>query len=126
MMGRRVFVGILFGLFLSIASGEPVEWNELDDVSELKKLFVDHSDLVDPFSIQFRHTYLKKTEKVDGTVIRIWCGEVNAKNQMGAYTGWSPFYAIVGLQEDPTVDVATGVTEGMTQVMIDLFCKDLP
>lgn len=43
------------------------------------------SILIDPYSAQFRDLYRSKDD--DGV-----CGEVNAKNRMGAYTGYTAFF----------------------------------
>lgn len=44
--------------------------------------------LKDPFSAQTRNVFVKKFS--DGLIV---CGEVNAKNGMGAYTGYTKFAA---------------------------------
>ena len=44
--------------------------------------------LKDPFSAQTRNVFVKKFN--DGLIV---CGEVNAKNMMGAYTGYTKFAA---------------------------------
>lgn len=43
--------------------------------------------LIDPDSAKFRNV----VDKGDG----IWCGEINGKNRMGAYSGYQPFVATV-------------------------------
>lgn len=45
-------------------------------------------DLLDPASAQFRDLYVTQTGDA-----RALCGEINAKNSYGAYTGFRPFYA---------------------------------
>lgn len=46
----------------------------------------------------------------------VYCGKLNGKNQLGAYTGWRPFYyvresfVIVTKDEDPTYEVLCGKT----------------
>lgn len=46
--------------------------------------------LLDPSSAQFREL---RRDLPDGPI----CGEVNAKNSFGAYTGFAPFYAWRGI-----------------------------
>lgn len=65
-------------------------------------------DFKDPGSAQFRNTYLT-TDK--GTAVAL-CGEVNAKNSFGAYTGFRPFYVMdtgksltAGVMEDGAEDI---------------------
>lgn len=51
----------------------------------LKDILIKHSDLIDPNSATFRNiTYNDFFNKN-------WCGEINAKNRMGGYTGWQEF-----------------------------------
>lgn len=52
----------------------------------LKELFKNHSQLIDPDSVQIRNL----TRGELGS-LRRWCGDVNAKNRMGGYVGWQPF-----------------------------------
>lgn len=49
------------------------------------------------------------------------CGFVNAKNRMGAYTGWSRF-AYVDLGSDPYLLVDDA--EGSDDIMLDALCGD--
>lgn len=55
----------------------------------LKQKFIDHSDLIDPESSIFRNVTYEEKENQE------WCGEINAKNKLGGYTGWVPFKVIV-------------------------------
>ncbi len=48
--------------------------------------------MIDPWSAQFRNVRLSGSS---------YCGEVNAKNRMGAYTGFSPF--LVFMHDEPLV-----------------------
>lgn len=121
-MKSKYVVGLLF--VAASLNAQETEWHKVKDEEYLKNLFVEHSDLVDPFSVQFRQLRMKQQEGKSGKEITVWCGQSNQKNRMGAYTGWAPFYAIEGLQEKPTVDVAIGDGAGMTMVMIEAFCKD--
>jgi hypothetical protein len=114
--------GLLIGSPLK--SDEALHWTPLADEKELRAILTDHSDLRDPFSVQFRNTVWKETKSSkDGSLMLTWCGEVNAKNAMGAYTGWSRFYAISGLQKKPSVSIATGDFARSTQAMINFLCK---
>lgn len=56
-------------------------------------------DFLDPDAARFRNLYLI-TDKV-----RALCGEVNAKNKFGAYTGFRPFYAL----DQESGQIGTGV-----------------
>ncbi|BAX62882.1 hypothetical protein BSFP_057500 [Burkholderia stabilis] len=61
----------------------------------LREIVTQHSDLIDPGSAIFRHVthraYLWET----------WCGEINAKNKVGGYTGWERF--MITVHKDGTV-----------------------
>lgn len=46
----------------------------------------------DPDSSKFRYTrFIQQEEAEDGTVKGVVCGQVNAKNAFGAYSGFTPF-----------------------------------
>ena len=56
----------------------------------LRDMLVKHSDFIDPSSALFRNvTYSSSIGLIPAG--HTWCGEVNAKNRMGGYVGWSPF-----------------------------------
>lgn len=48
-------------------------------------------DLIDPNSAMFRNIRAKDIKREDGTQAVEFCGEVNAKNRMGGYVGFSAF-----------------------------------
>lgn len=50
-------------------------------------------DLADPESARFRN--VRAFQMKPGAAI-IFCGEINAKNQLGGYTGYRPFVALNG------------------------------
>lgn len=57
-------------------------------ISELRKPVL--AQLSDPESAQFRNERVIGNWRFAGTVL---CGDVNAKNKMGGYAGFSPFEA---------------------------------
>jgi hypothetical protein len=110
---------ITFSAFANVWDNWP--WADLEDENHLRELFRDYSDLLDPFSVQFRNIRVRTGVTDNGTQMTIWCGLSNQKNRMGAYGGWADFYAVEGLDE-PKVDVALGDTAKITMVMVALFC----
>lgn len=70
------------------AAGEAaaIEFFEVTDLKELRQLLVDHSELRDPFSVEFR-----RTQSTARSPLMIFCGQLNAKNASGAYIGWTDF-----------------------------------
>ncbi len=48
--------------------------------------------LVDPSSAQFRNVKLSDLDKSVNVNHRWVCGEINGRNRMGAYAGFTPFY----------------------------------
>lgn len=64
-----------------------VYWPSYHDRQQLLR-----SSLTDPTSAQFRDLYFRK---VDGR--QYLCGQVNARNRMGGYNGFQPFYAGGGM-----------------------------
>lgn len=72
-------------------------------------------DFLDPDAARFRNLYLIMDK------VRALCGEVNAKNKFGAYSGFRPFYALdresgeigTGIApEDPSDTVFTTIYRG--------------
>lgn len=55
--------------------------------SRLRELVVEFSDLIDPDSVKFRK--LRFTD----FAYAAWCGELNARNRLGGYVGWTKFVA---------------------------------
>ncbi len=103
-------------------------WNKINDTEELKKLMVEHSDLIDPFSVQFRNTYQRDIENLGNTS---WCGELNSKNRMGAYIGWNRFYVIwspkkVSFSLHVEGSGMYSNNNQLFQIMYAGFCKDIP
>lgn len=64
-------------------------------VNELRKPVL--AKLNDPDSAKFRGESLHGDWTVKGSIL---CGEVNAKNRMGGYVGYAPFWAASGTQAD--------------------------
>lgn len=85
------------------------------DADELRNLFVNESGLLDPFSVQFRKVHRRADDNAT------MCGQINAKNQLGAYAGWSRFYLngttiFTDSSEDDDVGVAA----------VEVLCRGLP
>ena len=76
-MGERLKRGLWLAPVALLASG-------CDNRSDMEEAVA--YDLIDPSSAQFRE--VRQTD--DGT----WCGQVNGKNRMGAYTGYNDFFAL--------------------------------
>jgi len=52
-------------------------------------------DFLDPASAQFRDTRVVNLFSDNGSRVRVYCGEVNAKNRLGAYTGFRRFFYVI-------------------------------
>lgn len=91
------------------------------DQKIIQQDLVKYSDLIDPFTPKFRHLY-KRT--VTETKAVVWCGQINAKNRMGAYTGWTNFHIIRGndRNEKPLISV---IDDEFSAILFDTVCKDL-
>lgn len=93
----------------------------LTDDAPVRKLIMEKSTLKDPFSVQFRNLSLRtihlKGPPEETSVI--YCGELNAKNSVGAYVGWSRFYA-TSLVE------SVYISKKAKDFYFDLYCKDAP
>lgn len=49
------------------------------------------SRLIDPGSLSIRNTSVKSATAPDGSSVSILCGEYNAKNRLGGFTGFKTF-----------------------------------
>lgn len=83
-------------------------------------LVLEESSLKDPFSVHFRKLSVRTMHLKDPERISlIYCGELNAKNSMGAYAGWSGFYAT---SLGKTVHIAKSAND----FMFEFHCRDAP
>lgn len=83
---RRLLVIVAVSLLCAAGVAAIDEGTEVDE-GRLRELFVDFSDLFDTSSVQFRKLRQSNLSYV------AWCGEYNAKNQYGGYTGFKKFAA---------------------------------
>jgi len=74
--------GIIYLAGCARAADRPVETPE----ARLRKILIAHSELIDPFSTEFRDL----RHHADSTT-EIWCGQLNSRNRMGAFVGWQSF-----------------------------------
>lgn len=86
----------------------------------VRELFVQGSDLFDPHSVEFRNLEYTDSDILKDTV---WCGEVNAKNRMGAYTGWNKFSASKTDEGEIEVNIYAGITHETVDLLYGLSCK---
>lgn len=106
-----------------LAMPQETAWAPLSDESRLRKIIIDYSELKDPFSVQFRSTKVRTARASKGQMYTVWCGELNAKNSIGAYSGWRKFYVLEGLQEKPSVGIVSGATAEFTLIGFESFCN---
>lgn len=99
-------------------------WSAMKDDTKLRELLVNHSTLKDPFSAQFRQVEVRAVDLKDGKTSIAWCGELNAKNGMGAYSGWSRFYATTGFTaDDPSISIEDPQSSSMFGIMVKMHCS---
>ncbi|MZR14654.1 hypothetical protein GQE99_16665 [Maritimibacter sp. DP07] len=88
----KKFVTLVLCLALSAcAAGEtrPVNAKAVNASSKPAEIAIrEHSTLFDPNSAQFRKQKVYVTSEGD----RVYCGELNSKNRMGGYVGFTPYY----------------------------------
>jgi hypothetical protein len=123
----KVIAFVSLAILVSAGSARATEaqpFKRLVSEEALRQLIAEHSELKDPFSAQFRNVYAREVrgDKEGDRVKHIYCGELNAKNGFGAYTGWSKFLAH-DLTDNPVVDV---VDSSSLPSMFGLLCKDAP
>jgi len=127
----RLFISSLVLFFTSLTSfaQEEEENKWVDPSSEqiefLKQGFIADSSLKDPFSVQFRNT------KVDTGLLNggmMFCGEMNAKNSYGAYTGWKVFSAVYSSRLAAKKEEPWGVfldDDDPEGSVADILCEDV-
>ena len=72
----------------SVVSEQPstLTRSQINQVQETVKY-----GLIDPDSASFRNVRAIDMKLADGTTYKSVCGEVNSKNRMGGYVGFTPF-----------------------------------
>ncbi|WP_416203740.1 hypothetical protein [Xanthomonas euvesicatoria] len=80
----------------------------------------------DPDSVMFRNTKVVATSR-DGASSYFLCGEINAKNRMGGYAGWSRF-VVAGTPSEIPDDPSSGMIEAnqeetLFQAIWETSCK---
>lgn len=93
MIRRLLLAAISSGMVIAAAHGalaqaSPVSVTE-QEVSRGKAIVLNR--LVDPSSAQFQNVTITRVGHA-----AIFCGQVNAKNQLGGYTGYRPFIVFGG------------------------------
>lgn len=71
------------------------------------------ADLLDGPSARWKWPAMRKSAK------GLYCGWVNAKNKLGAYTGWKPFYVF---EVNGKVDGEIDDGQSSTAIMLDVLC----
>ena len=83
-------------------------WIAVDVETKLRNIVINESNLKDPFSVKFRKikvTAVPISEKNKVPIIN-YCGYLNAKNSMGGYIGWHPFFISTGVKDGPVIWIA--------------------
>jgi hypothetical protein len=122
------FKGLLLSSCILVAGSAQADdaepFKTVSDEKKLRKLLTEHSQLKDPFTVQFRNVYVREVlpDTKGNPTKHIYCGELNAKNSYGGYTGWSRFVAH-DVTDSPSVAV---VDDEFGSIMVNLLCKDAP
>ena len=120
-------VGLVWcGVFLASLSAEGADVSRppfvvLEDETPIRALVLEASSLKDPFSVHFRNLSARTMHLKDpDRVSVIYCGELNAKNSMGAYVGWTKFSAA-------SIGKAVHIAGRKdNDFWVDLHCEDAP
>lgn len=107
-MVSQTWSKFLLSLCVLASANAQGDWGPLEDENQLSDIFIKHSDLVDPFSTQFRGVKVNEQYNDNENIVMTICGQVNAKNRMGGYVGWSNFYVIDGLENKPIIWMGEG------------------
>lgn len=108
----NIGVAIVFSGIICLAGCKPDEDKAIElaqkEISELTK---------DPDSVQFRNEhFLRKDSKSSNSTVGTVCGEVNGKNNWGAYVGYHSFF--VTLEMTPKGSFSTGVNYKIIKIGI--------
>lgn len=102
-----------------------------DAMVALKEAMVNKSNLFDPFSVQYRNVVAKANGNKDGVIAIRYCGNVNAKNKYGAYTGWQFMGAVATSKQGESLNWLIGIQPlnekaiGPDFDIIKLACEDV-
>jgi hypothetical protein len=107
-------------IFLIVSLNMLVACTKTEDY--LRDVVIKHSDLVDPSSAMFRNVaHWRETTKDTWDA---WCGEINVKNRMGGYTGWSSFF--LEIHEDDRAFLSIQQLEYSHKTLCDETAKPAP
>ncbi|MBV5316543.1 MAG: hypothetical protein JZU50_01930 [Desulfobulbaceae bacterium] len=120
-MKKNVIAAVVFLFILtsSAFAGEK-KWDTVKDETALRKIFIKKSNLKDPVSILFRNVKVEITSSEEQKKINSYCGEVNFKNEYGAYIG---FHKFVAIQEDG--DPGTVAIAGKDPSLFQILAVDI-
>lgn len=79
--------------------------------------------LIDPGSATFRNIRAQDRSFSDGTKSRVICGEVNSRNRMGGYAGFSTFSVIMEAGKVKTLHIDGG--PGALSNLSSMACSNL-
>lgn len=83
-----IFVGFLAGCVSQVVEQKPVQLT----TAQIRQVEASvRYSLIDPDSASFRNIRADDLTLADGTNYRRVCGEVNSRNRMGGYSGFSTF-----------------------------------
>jgi len=106
-MNKKGIAAVVFlSMITSSAFAAENTWDTVKDETALRKIFIEKSNLKDPGSIQFRNVKVAITSGEKQKKINSYCGEVNTKNDHGAYVGFHKFVAIQEDDDPGTVAIA--------------------
>ena len=115
---------LIFVTFFVAAQAAELPWENPteDEMALLKKGLVEASNLKDPFSVQFRDGV--RVRAFEGN--RVFCGHLNAKNSLGAFTGWTKFAVANLVIGEDGGRWMIGIADGseFSAALIDMLCKD--
>jgi len=121
-MNKKVIAAVvLLSLIAASASSAEKKWETVKDEIALRNIFMKKSNLKDPGSIKFRNVKVEITSSEKQKDINSYCGEVNTKNDSGAYAG---FHKFVAIQEDgaPGTVAIAGKDTSLFQILAVDIC----
>ena len=112
----------ILGMTLAAHAQDAPPFSPMTDEAPLRKLMLEYSDLKDPFSAQFRRAEVQEIATGNGKTATVWCGQINAKNSNGGFTGWADFVVLKD-GEKPIIAIEDGAAAAASKIMIDGLCE---
>lgn len=97
-------------------------------LAQAKKIIA--AEMVDPGSLQYRNLRVVRGN-VQGKILSVACGEYNARNKMGGFTGFATFAyepslnGVVSFKDDGSIDLFGNVSADQSDAATEMKARVL-